>query len=152
MPLTLSSAVFEDHGMIPREYTCDGENKNPPFSFGNIPPGTKSFVFIMDDPDAPGDTWDHWVIFNMPSTTPGLKTGKEIPPGVQGSNTSGTMEYEGPCPPAGEHRYVCMLYALDTFLELPPGATKQAILRAMEGHVIESAELTGRYARAAPPP
>ena len=103
----------------------------------------------MDDPDVPAfvrkdQMWDHWVIFNIPPETKHLTEGK-TPPGIQGNNTSGNAEYEGPCPPDREHRYFFRLYALDTTLDLPTGATKQEVLGEMEGHILAQAELIGLY-------
>jgi len=137
--MKITSSAFEDNKRIPSEYTCDGEDKMPPLSFEEIPEETKSLVLIIDDPDSPKGVWDHFIIYNIP------KTGELE--GVFGKNTWGKNEYGGPCPGSGEHRYFFKLFALDTILDLREGATKEELLSLMEGHVIEKAELVGRYSR-----
>lgn len=154
--LSITSSAFEQNGRIPAKYTCDGDRTvNTPLQFSGVPEGTKSLALIMDDPDVPkvlhaDGVFDHWVVFNMPPAT------KEIPengpvPGIQGSNGAGASAYTGPCPPPQyepkEHRYVFSLYALDTMLALKEGATKKEALEAMEGHILEQAELIGKYSR-----
>lgn len=148
--LRLTSAAFSDGRTIPAQYTCDGRNISPPLAWRPVPPGTRSFALIMDDPDATRGTWVHWVIFNIPPDTPELaenvKTDAEFDGGIrQGLNSALKIGYRGPCPPAGSHRYRFKIYALDTMLPLKPGATKADVLRAMEGHVLAEARLTGRY-------
>jgi Raf kinase inhibitor-like YbhB/YbcL family protein len=144
--MKLTSSAFENDGKIPAKYTCDGENINPALKTSGVPPQTKSLVLIMDDPDAPGGTWDHWVVFNIPPTVFEVSEGKE-PPGVQGKNSWGKTGYGGPCPPSGEHRYFFRVLALNTTLNLPEGATKNKVLQAAERHILDSATLLARYAR-----
>ncbi len=147
--MKLSSSAFEDSGKIPTKYTCEGQDISPPLTFADIPPNAKSLVLIMDDPDVPASIrkeqmWDHWVVYDMPPTTKALAE-SATPPGVLGKNTGGGLGYSGPCPPDREHRYFFKLYALDTLLKLSPGASKAQVEKAMEGHIIESTKLMGRY-------
>ena len=154
MGLQLTSSAFENNGIIPTAFTCDGEDKSPALSWDGIPEGAQSLVLIMDDPDIPESVkrargitvFDHWVVFNIPPSTLGVAEGEE-PTGASGSNSSGLTGYKGPCPPDREHRYIFRLYALDTILELSVGSTKEEVLRATEGHVLGQAELAGRYNR-----
>lgn len=153
--LTLTSSVFEHEGLIPQEYTCDGERtKNPPLVFSGVPETAISLVIICDDPDVPRQikpdgVFDHLVLFNIPVETAGLREGELI--GVVGVNGRGEEGYSGPCPPTQyeptEHRYFFRLYALDTMLPLEAGASKEDVLSALANHVIEHATLMGRYAR-----
>ena len=152
MTFTLVSAAFNEGGEIPARFTCDGEDLSPPLSWSNLPPGTKSLVLVVDDPDAPGGTWDHWVLFDLPSDLSGLAeaAGNLSSPaegGVHGINGWGRQSYGGPCPPSGEHRYFFRLYALDSTLGLEPGSGKATVLAAAENHLIEEAGLMGRYSR-----
>ncbi len=149
--MKLTSSAFEHEGKIPSDYTCDGENRNPPLTISEVPPGTQSLVLIMDDPDVPkhlreDGMWDHWVVFNMPPDLREIKEGEE-PRGTHGIGTGGNTEYFGPCPPDREHRYFFKLYALDTKLDLEEKATKLQVERAMEDHILDQSELMGRYAR-----
>ncbi|PIN75924.1 YbhB/YbcL family Raf kinase inhibitor-like protein [Candidatus Woesearchaeota archaeon CG10_big_fil_rev_8_21_14_0_10_37_12] len=144
--------VFENNGKIPAKYTCNGENIIPPLQFQNIPEQAKSLVLIVDDPDIPDfvkesrgiEVFDHWVIFNIPSHVRTIEEGK-VPEGIQGKNSAGNNAYTGPCPPDREHRYFFKLYALDITLNLSEGATKTEVERAMQGHILEQAELIGLY-------
>jgi len=154
-PFSLVSSAFENNGKIPSRYTCDGSNVSPPLAFSGVPEGTKSLALIMDDPDVPkalrpDGVFVHWVVFNMPPETREIKEG-EPAPGIAGVNGAGANAYTGPCPPPqyepSEHRYIFRLYALDTPLALPDGATKGEVLSAMEGHTLGVAELIGRYSR-----
>lgn len=147
--LTLSSSAFEEGGLIPSKYTCDGENVNPELSISGVPEGTVSLALIMDDPDAvkpAGHVWDHWVKFNIPPTVTKIDENSD-PEGVSGITSREVLTYGGPCPPDGEHRYFFKLYALDTKLSLREGATKAEVERAMEGHILEETQLMGRYDR-----
>lgn len=144
--LILSSPAFEDQGYIPVEYTCDGKDINPPLEIKGVSREAKSLVLIVDDPDAPMGTWVHWVVFNINPLIDFIEPGKP-PGGIVGLNSWGEAKYGGPCPPSGEHRYFFKLYALDKKLELGHGVTKKEVVRAMEGHVLQSAELIGRYKR-----
>jgi len=153
--LTLLSVAFEDGKTIPVEYTCDGKGANPALEFVAVPPTTKSLAVIMEDPDMPktiqlSGVWTHWMVWNIPAAAKGIASGQKIAgsAGVVGKNTSGSMEYTPPCPPDAEHQYAFTLYALDTLLTLDPAtATKDQLVAAMKGHVIEQSVLTGRYTR-----
>ena len=145
--MKLTSPAFENNGKIPSIYTCEGKDINPPLLISDAPKGTKSFVLIMDDPDAvkpAGKIWIHWVMWNIPPDTTEIAEGVE-PHGIPGRGTSDILGYQGPCPPDAEHRYFFKLYALDAMLDLPVGYTKEQVEKAMDGQVIESTELVGRY-------
>jgi len=144
--MTLSSPEFENGEKIPAKYTADGEDISPPLTFDEIPENAQSLALIMDDPDAPGGTWVHWIVWNIPPEFIGLSEG-EIIPFPHGTNDFGTLDYGGPSPPSGTHRYYFKLYALDIMLELEEGATKKQLLDAMEGHVLAKAVLMGKYSR-----
>lgn len=149
--MRLTSSSFSHNAHIPSKYTCDGENINPALSFEDVPTSTQSLVLIMEDPDVPNHLrsdgmWDHWIVFNIPPNTSTVAEGEE-PRGVHGLGTSGNSNYHGPCPPDREHRYFFKLFALDTKLELPEGASKKYVERAMEGYVLDSAVLIGLYER-----
>ncbi len=150
--MTLTSTAFTHGAMIPKRYTCDDQDISPPLSWSEPPEKTQSFALIMDDPDAPMGTWVHWVIYNIPVTARALPEGVpadgDLPDGSrQGRNSWRKIGYGGPCPPSGTHRYFFKLYALDTVLALAAGATKDELLKAMEGHILAQAELMGRYTR-----
>lgn len=151
MALELSSPVIRNDN-IPRHYTCDGENVSPPLAWGNVPEGTKSLALIADDPDAPGGTFTHWVMYNIPPHVQELpedvRRDETLPNGaLQGINSFRRIGYGGPCPPGGTHRYYFKLYALDTTLDLQPGATKELLLSAIQGHVLAETEVMGKYSR-----
>ncbi len=153
MEIKIKSAAFEEGGMIPKKYTCDGRDVSPPLSWTSVPEGTKSLALICDDPDAPTrGTWIHWVIFNIPADTRELP--ESIPPqktlamgAKQGINDFRKIGYGGPCPPSGTHRYYFYLYALDTEINLEGGATKEQLMRAMEGHILAEGKIMGKYKR-----
>ncbi len=153
MALEIKSLVFEEGGNIPPKYTCKGADVSPPLSWNGAPEGTKSFALISDDPDAPFMTWVHWVIYNIPAEATGLGEDvpkeKTLPNGTtQGITDFRKIGYGGPCPPpGGPHRYYFKLYALDTKLDLKPGATKNALLEAMKGHILKEAQLMGKFKR-----
>ena len=144
--LSLRSPAFVHEERIPSKYTCDGEDMSPPLAIDHIPEGTRSLVLIVDDPDAPSGTWDHWILFNLPADYTRIGEGGTAA-GLSGTNSWGTIGYGGPCPPSGEHRYLFRVHALDTILTLPEGASKADIEHAMEGHVLDKTTLMGRYAR-----
>jgi Raf kinase inhibitor-like YbhB/YbcL family protein len=148
----LMSSAFPDSGFVPALYTCDGEDISPPMEWRGIPAGTASLVLVCDDPDAPGGSWIHWILYNIPATTDslpeGLPTDSKLPDGsCQGFNSWGRSGYGGPCPPSGTHRYVFTLYALDTTLDLPSRVRIDGVRSAMEGHIAASTQLTGTYSR-----
>jgi len=153
MAFTLTSTAFQEGATIPKKHTCSGQDVSPPLSWSPPPKGTRSFALIMDDPDAPGGTWVHWVIFNIPGQSSGLPEGvpskQSFPTGEQqGSNDFRRIGYGGPCPPPGKpHRYCLKLYALDTTLKLQPGASKAEVLAACHNHILAEAQLMGRYGR-----
>ena len=144
--MKLTSPAFTHNGAIPSEYTCDGADLSPPLAISDVPSNAKSLVLIMDDPDAPVGIWDHWIVFNIPTSTKQIGKGNE-PDGVAGRNSWGRTGYGGPCPPSGTHRYFFKLYALDTMLNLPQGATKKDLEKSIQGHVVAQAQLVGLYKR-----
>lgn len=145
--MKITSSVFQYGERIPKRYTCDGEDVNPPLQFHDIPQGAKSLVLIMDDPDAPGQTWLHWTVFNIPPQTTTIDEGDLPQEAKEGKTSFGRTGYGGPCPPSGVHRYFFKLFALDTILDLPHGATLQELEEAMNGHILAQAELMGTYSR-----
>ncbi len=145
--MTLSSPAFASGEAIPARYTADGEDVHPPLVISGAPEGTVSFALVVDDPDAPRGTWVHWVVWNLPGDLSSLPAG-ELPGGVEvGRNSWGKREWGGPSPPSGTHRYFFKLYALDSRLDLPPGADKDSLEGAMRRHVLDRAELMGTYSR-----
>ncbi|GBD36386.1 Putative lipoprotein LppC [bacterium HR36] len=153
MPMVLTSPAFAQGGTIPKEHTADGPDHSPPLSWTDAPAGTQSFALVCEDPDAPRGLWVHWVIFNIPGNVRSLPGGvpkyDHLPDGSrQGRNDFGRIGYGGPSPPRGKpHRYFFRLYALDTLLGLPAGATRDMLLKAMHGHILDQAELMGTYGR-----
>jgi Raf kinase inhibitor-like YbhB/YbcL family protein len=153
LPFELISTAFEPGEPIPVKYSCDGEDISPSLAWGDPPAGTQSLALIMDDPDAPVGTWDHWTVFNIPAEArelpeampAGTKLGDVAP--TFGKNSWGRSDYGGPCPPGGTHRYFFKLYALDTTLSLDENAGKEQMLAAMEGHILAEAELMGTYSK-----
>lgn len=151
--LEISSTAFEHGANIPRVFTCDGADESPPLAWSGAPEGTAGYALICDDPDAPVGTWVHWLMWNIPGSSQGLA--EEVPTDEtltdgsrQGKNGWGRIGYGGPCPPRGKpHRYFFKLYALDALLDLKPGANKNQLLKAMEGHILAEAELMGLYSR-----
>jgi Raf kinase inhibitor-like YbhB/YbcL family protein len=146
--MNLSSPSFESGGYIPATYAQFGNNVSPPLSIENVPSKARSLVLILDDPDAPKGTFTHWVLFNVDPKISNIREG-EIPRGaLQGLNSRNEAKYIGPKPPYGEHRYFFKLYALDDRLDLPNGATRAEVEKALQSHVIETAQAMGRYAAA----
>jgi len=150
--IKLTSAAFKEGELIPRAYTCDGVNISPPLEWSGVPKSAKTLAIVGDDPDAPGGTWVHWVLYNLPADNIGVV--ENVPPGehlkaggFQGKNDFGKIGYGGPCPPSGTHRYVFTIYVLDTELPLKAGASKADLLKAMVGHIIGQSQLTGTYSR-----
>ncbi len=156
MTMKLFSPVFSDKGSIPAVYTCDGEDISPPLDWTALPAETKSLALIVDDPDAPDPkapkmTWVHWVLYNIPPQANGLPekiARQDLAPGTkEGLNDWKRTGYGGPCPPIGRHRYFFKLYAIDILLPDLRLPTKSQLLKALEGHVLEKAELIGTYKR-----
>lgn len=131
--------------MIPKKYTCDGEDVNPPLSISGIPSGSKTLVLIIDDPDAPLGTWDHWIVWNIPAVESTLP--ENTVPGKEGVNSFRRLSYGGPCPPSGTHRYFFKVYALNTELAIGPDSKKKDVEKAMKGHILARGELVGLYTR-----
>lgn len=149
--MKIISPAFKHGARIPALYTCQGEDINPALEISDIPQEAKSLALIMDDPDVPESVrkdrmWVHWVVYNIDPRT--QKIAENTPPfATYGKNTAHQVAYMGPCPPDREHRYFFKLYALDTKLALKEGATKEELLKAMEGHILAETELMGRYVK-----
>jgi Raf kinase inhibitor-like YbhB/YbcL family protein len=144
--MKLTSPAFTQRGMIPRQYSRDGGDKSPPLRIEDVPEGTKSLVLIMDDPDAPSRTYNHWILFNISPATQEIRENAPPVMATQGRNDWGEVGYGGPQPPSGEHRYFFRLYALDTVLSLSHGAKRPEVDQAMADHILDETELMGRYA------
>ena len=155
MTIQLKSPAFKEGEPIPPRYSCEDVDISPPLNWDESPvkiPNDGSLAIILDDPDAPGGTWVHWVIFNLPPQTDSLPEmimqREELENGaLQGTNSWGTIGYRGPCPSRGTHRYFFKIYALDTKRDLPAGITKQELLKVMEGHLVDEGQLKGTYTR-----
>jgi len=154
MTFKLTSDAFTNGQSIPAKYTCIGKNISPALTWTDPPAGTQSFSLIVDDPDAPGQTWVHWVLYNINLDMRTLQedlpiTGKNVDPNAifVGKNSSGSIAYQGPCPPSGTHRYYFKLYALDSQISLLPGATKDQVLKEMDGHILAQTELMGSFSK-----
>lgn len=151
--LQVTSDAFAPGERIPADFTCDGADRSPPLAWSGLPPGTAALVLIVEDPDASGGLFTHWLLYDLPPDTQELPSGvapePRLPNGAkQGRNDFGTLGYRGPCPPPGRaHRYIFRLYALDRTTGLGPGARRGEVLRAVEGHVLATGELTGQYGR-----
>jgi Raf kinase inhibitor-like YbhB/YbcL family protein len=157
MAITLTSSAFAANGSIPAKYTCEGDDTSPPLQWSGAPSGTKSFALIVDDPDAPDPakpqrTYVHWVVYNIPAgvaAIPENASKSGLPAGAaQGNNDFKKQNYGGPCPPIGRHRYFFKLYALDTDLTFAASPSKADLVKAIQGHVVGSAELVGTYEKA----
>lgn len=151
LTIRLTSAAFKEGGMIPRLYTCDGDDKSPPLEWTGVPTSARSLVLICDDPDAPMGVWSHWVVHGLSPDTTSLPEGVSPSSGPlassQGKNDFGKIGYGGPCPPGGTHHYFFRLYALDAKLTLDSPATRSTVLKAMEGHIVAEGRLMGTYSR-----
>ncbi len=153
MTFAISSSAFSAGEAIPKKFTCDGPDVSPKLAWSDPPAKPQSFALIMDDPDAPGGTWVHWVLYDLPADTKELAEAvakqEQLANGArQGRNDFGKVGYGGPCPPPGKpHRYFFKLYALDAKLNLKAGASKADVERAMKSHILAQAELMGRYSR-----
>jgi hypothetical protein len=142
--LIITSPAFENNSFIPSKYTCDGANVNPALKIEGMPEGTQSLTLIVDDPDAPTGTWDHWIVCDIP---PIERIEENSVPGTEGLNDFRKHSYGGPCPPSGTHRYFFKVYALDTKLALHPNSRKKDVEKAMEGHILAKGEIIGLYKR-----
>ena len=142
--MKIKSPEFEENGFIPKKFTCQGADINPALVFEGIPEGAKSLTLIVDDPDVPVGAWVHWIVFDIPVT---LEIKEDSMPGKAGINNFHKRVYRGPCPPFGTHRYFFKIYALDTELNLKEGATKRELENAMQGHILDKAELIGLYCK-----
>ncbi|MEM4256733.1 MAG: YbhB/YbcL family Raf kinase inhibitor-like protein [Candidatus Diapherotrites archaeon] len=142
--LKVSSPCFENNGRIPDKYTCKGMDVNPKLIIENLPKETKSLVLIVDDPDAPMGTWDHWIVWNIKPTN---AIEENSIPGQEGINSANQRHWHGPCPPYGTHRYFFKVFALDTILKIPENSRKKEVEKAMEGHIIAKGELIGIYSK-----
>jgi Raf kinase inhibitor-like YbhB/YbcL family protein len=151
MSFSIQSSAFSHNGTIPKEYTCEGEDRSPALEWSGFPPGTGSLALIVDDPDAPDPkapkmTYVHWVLYDIPTSEMGIARGGRNPEGARdGKNDWKKTGYGGPCPPIGRHRYFFKLYALDAMLGDLETPTKDELLEAMKGHVLGQAELVGTY-------
>lgn len=143
LEMEITSPAFEQGDAIPLKHSCDGENISPRLDIANLPPQTVTLVLIMDDPDAPGGTWDHWIAYDIGPTETIEEANHTV--GIGGLNSWSEMGYGGPCPPSGVHRYLFKILALDAILGLPEGATKTEVLNATEGHVLTDATLVGTF-------
>lgn len=142
--LDISSPAFQQEGNIPAKYTCDGEGINPPLEIGNIPEDTQTLAIIVEDPDAPNGTYDHWVVWNI---KPAAVIHENSNPGISGNNSSGKTGYHPPCPPTGTHRYYFHVFALNSHLDLTPGGPKENLQQAMEAHILAQGTIMGTYKR-----
>lgn len=152
MHFKITSPAFETNQAIPAKYTCDGDDLSPALGWSGVPQKTKSFVLIVDDPDAPKGVFTHWILANIPATVHELVEGfspndLKAQGVVVGTNSFGTKRYGGPCPPSGSHHYHFKLYALDTILTVDDGISKEKLLTALSGHILAQAELVGTYQR-----
>ncbi|MBZ5698343.1 MAG: YbhB/YbcL family Raf kinase inhibitor-like protein [Acidobacteriia bacterium] len=151
MAFRLTTTAFQNGGLIPKKFTCDGPDISPALAWTEPPAGTKNLAVIVDDPDAPAGTWVHWVLYDLPGDARELGEGvgkdRQVPDGArQGRNDFGKIGYNGPCPPKGRpHRYFFKFYALDRKTNLKAGANKAELERAMNGHILAETELVGRF-------
>lgn len=143
----ITSPAFINGSLINKKYSCDGEDVNPPLVIQNTPSSAKSLVLIVDDPDAPMGTWTHWLVWNIDPKTSEIPE-NSVPSGADmGKNDFGNVRYNGPCPPRGTHRYFFRLYAVNTVLQLKQGTDRGVLENNLQAHIVETAELMGRYTR-----
>ena len=143
--ISITSPSFQAGGDIPTKFTCNGTNVSPELQISSVPNEAKSVVLIVDDPDAPRGLFTHWIVWNIDPKTTRVAENSAPTAGVQGTNDFGKRNYGGPCPPSGMHRYFFKIFALDTKLELKPGARRAELDAAMRGHVLAQGELMARY-------
>ena len=141
--LSIKSPAFEHGKLIPKKYSCDGQDINPPLTIEGIPKEAKTLVLAVDDPNAPSGTFDHWIVWNIPASA--SKIGENTVPGTEGMNGARQQGYMGPCPPSGTHRYFFKVYALDAELSLGASSRKKDVEKAMQGHILAKGELVGLY-------
>jgi Raf kinase inhibitor-like YbhB/YbcL family protein len=144
--IKITSSAFQQGGTIPAKFSCDGPDTSPPLQISGVPSGAKSLALIVDDPDAPGGVFTHWIVWNISPQTTAIPEGSAAK-GTQGTNDFGKSGYGGPCPPSGAHRYVFKVFVLDRQLDLPAGAKRAQLDAAIKGHVIAQGEVTARYSR-----
>jgi len=144
--ISITSSVFSEGQMMPKKYTCDGDGISPPLTITNVPAEAKSLVLIVDDPDALGGNFDHWLVWNINPKLTEIPEGIE-PDGVPGSNSGGRPGYYPPCPPSGKHRYIFKIFALDIKLDLSKGVGKDELEKAMVNHILDSGQIVGNYSR-----
>ena len=140
--MIITTSSFNNNGMIPPEFTCEGDNINPDISIESMPAGAESMALVIEDIDAAQGSFIHWLVFNIPVSS---AIEQNSVPGTQARNDSRGNDYYGPCPAVGTHRYVFTLYALDAMLDLPEGTGHEAVRKALAGHTLEKAEITGKY-------
>jgi hypothetical protein len=143
--MQITSSAFKEGQSIPRQYSKDGRNLSPPLHIEGVPARAKSLALVVDDPDAPSGTFNHWVLFNMDPKIQDIKENATPVWATRGTNDFGDTQYDGPKPPSGMHHYHFKAFALDTTLNLQPGARRQELDQAMSGHVLEQADLIGTY-------
>ena len=145
--ITITSSAFAEGGMIPKQYTCDGADVNPPLAISGVPDAAQSLALIVDDPDAPRGTWNHWLAWNIDPKTKEIKENSAPANAIQGTTDFGTARYGGPCPPSGTHRYYFKIFALAKALNLPSSAKRSDLDKALQGYVIAQGSLMGKYSR-----
>lgn len=147
--LRVSSGAFGEGQAIPEKYTCDGQNVNPPLSFGGaIPANANNLVLIVDDPDAPSGIFTHWIVFNVSPNLKGLDENVSLSESILGKNDFGKLSYNGPCPPSGAtHRYYFKIFALDEILNIQKAATRGEVENAMKNHILAAGQLMGKYTK-----
>ena len=143
--MLVKSPEFENNKLIPTKYTCDGADVNPLLTIEGVPDETKSLALVVDDPDAPMGTFDHWIVWNIPPDTREIE--ENTIPGTEGISSYRKHAYGGPCPPYGTHRYFFKVYALDIELDLKTNSTKKDVEKAMKGHILAEGALVGLYRR-----
>jgi len=143
--MQLKSKAFEDGGVIPVKFTCEGPNISPPLEFIDVPAEAKSLVLMIEDPDAEAKPWVHWMVFNIPPDAKAFEENSIAPGAEQGLCNGNTLGYEGPCPPENEHTYVFKLYAVDKMLDTDPTPDRKKVLQQIQGHTIDEVVLEGRY-------
>jgi Raf kinase inhibitor-like YbhB/YbcL family protein len=147
--MIIESTAFENNGMIPAIFTCDGQDISPHLVISEVPEDAQSLALIVTDPDAPGGTWTHWIIWNIDKNTDEIQEGGIPEEATEGLNSGGGQGYQGPCPPSGVHHYIFKLYAIDTKLNLSSMSERQDLEQEISGHILEESELIGLYGREA---